>query len=140
MDKAKFDDYITRFNARDDTAFDDYLCPGMKMLNGALRFEGIEGMKDHYMNKIWPWFEEKLHIPRFISNEKHIAIEMVTYFTAQQPGDTLFGHVVEGERFIFHGMIMYDLKDDKFSSIQVAYNSFKNIKPDGTEIEMGIPH
>ena len=140
MDKAKFDEYIARFNARDETAFDDYLCPDMKMLNGALHFEKVEGMKDHYVNKIWPWFEERLEVPRFISNDDHLAIEMITHFTAQRAGDTLFGNVEEGEKFVFHGMIMYDLKDDKFSSIQVAYNSFTNIKPDGTQIEMGIPH
>jgi len=140
VNRETFDDYIARFNARDTTAFDHYLAADMQMLNGALRFEGVEGMKDHYVNKIWPWFAEKLNVLRFLSNDDHVAVEMRTEFTAQRAGATLFGSVEPGERFVYHGLIMYDLRDGKFSTIQVAYNSFINIKPDGTEIHMGLPH
>ena len=52
------------------------------MLNGALRFTGVAGMKDHYQNKIWPDFDERLNPLRFIGNDAHVAIEMRTEFEA----------------------------------------------------------
>lgn len=140
MKRADFDAYIRRFNAEDPTAFDDYLAPDMKMRNGALEFEGIGGMRDHYENKIWPYFVERLDVRRFVSDDKHVAIEMRTEFTARREADTIFGHVVPGEKFNYHGIIMYDLRDGKFASIAVSYLSFTNTKVDGTLINMGMPH
>lgn len=140
MDRARFESYIARFNACDATAFDDFLCPDMQMLNGALRFTGVEGMKDHYQNRIWPFFEERLSLLRFVSDENHVAVELRTDFTAFGPAETLFGPVEAGEQFIYRGLIYYDLRDGKFATITVAYNSFTNRKPDGTVIEMGLPH
>lgn len=40
MDHARFDDYIARFNARDATAFDEYLHPELRMQNGRARRHG----------------------------------------------------------------------------------------------------
>ena len=45
MDKERFDSYIARFNARDETAFDDFIHPELRMQNGGLVFHGVEGMK-----------------------------------------------------------------------------------------------
>lgn len=141
MKRETFMDYIARFNAEDATAFEDYLTDDMQMLNGALRFAGVEGMKDHYQNKIWPFFREILNPLRFVSDDRHVAIEMHTDFIARDDvPETLFGPVVKGERFAYRGLIMYDLRDGKFCTITVAYNSFTNIKLDGTVIEMGLPH
>lgn len=141
MNRATFEDYLARFNARDATAFDDYLCDDMQMLNGALRFEGIAGMKHHYVDVIWPHFAEKLNLIRFIGNMAHVAVELRTDFTAlTDASDTLFGPVVRGEMFVYRGLIMYDLRNGKFATITVAYNSFTNTKPDGTTIELGLPH
>ena len=50
------------------------------------------------------------------------------------------GPVLKGEMFVYRGLIMYDLRDGKFATITVAYNSFTNVKPDGTTREMGLPH
>ncbi|MBL6426520.1 MAG: nuclear transport factor 2 family protein [Maritimibacter sp.] len=141
MNRATFDDYIARFNARDPSAFEEYIADDMEMLNGALRLTGVAGMKDHYQNKIWPDFDERLNPLRFIGNDDHVAIEMRTEFEALADNpDTLFGAVRKGEMFVYHGLIMYDLRDGRFTKIQVAYNRFTNIKLDGTEIEMGLPH
>lgn len=140
MERTTFEDYIARFNARDLTAFEEYLTDDMEMLNGALRFTGIEGMKAHYRDRIWPFFEEKLNLIRFIGDTSHVAVELRTDFTAERNGDTLFGPVVQGERFVYRGLIMYDLRAGRFCKITVAYNSFTNIKPDGTETELGLPH
>lgn len=141
MDRARFEAYIARFNARDASAFDDYLCDDMEMLNGALRFTGVDGMKDHYVGKIWPHFTEKLNLIRFVSDVSHVAVELRTDFTALADAEeTLFGPVVAGEMFIYRGLIMYDLRNGKFETITVSYNSFTNIKPDGHEVEMGLPH
>jgi hypothetical protein len=141
MDRATFETYLARFNAEDATAFDDYLCADMTMLNGALRFEGVQGMKDHYQKLIWPHFVEKLNLIRFIGNGQHVAIELRTDFTARgDRAETLFGPVAKGEMFVYRGLIMYDLRDGKFATITVSYNSFTNIKTDGTRVEMGLPH
>ncbi|MBN4053699.1 nuclear transport factor 2 family protein [Haliea sp. AH-315-K21] len=141
MNRSQFDEYIRRFNEEDPTAFDDYIATDMKMLNGALEFSGVAGMRDHYENKIWPYFVEKLYISAFIGNDENVCVKMWTNFTAKMDADSLFGAVKKGEQFDFRGLILYDLNAaGKFSTITVAYNSFKNTKISGEEIEMGIPH
>jgi hypothetical protein len=139
-DRATFDDYIRRFNAQDETAFDDYLAPDMRMLNGALEFSGVEGMKRHYA-LIWAGFSEELHVERFVSDEETLAIRMWTHFTAlKDDAASLFGSVRAGETFDYRGVIMYHLAGGKFSQIQVAYNSFAHTRLDGERVEFGIPH
>lgn len=140
MKRETFDDYIARFNNRDTSGFEMYIADDMKMLNGALEFTGVEGMKEHYVEKIWPHFEERLNVLGFVSSDNNAAVRMRTVFTATADGDTLFGPVKKGERFVYLGVIFYDIEDGRFTTITVAYNSFLNIKTDGTETEMGMPH
>jgi hypothetical protein len=141
MERARFDEYIRRFNERDPTAFDDFLTQDMEMLNGALRFTGVAGMRDHYENKIWPFFEERLNVLRFVSSDQVLAVQLWTEFIAFDKADTLFGPVEKGERFDYRGLIMYDVNaDGRFTSITVSYNSFTNTKLSGEVIEMGVPH
>ncbi|MBL5972667.1 MAG: nuclear transport factor 2 family protein [Candidatus Leucobacter sulfamidivorax] len=141
MQKQQFDDYIARFNRRDETAFEDYLAENMHMKNGTLEFDGVQGMKDHYA-KIWSTFEERLEPTDFVGSDTNVAIRMDTYFTAERDDpESLFGPVVQGDRFEFHGVISYRLDaDGRFSDILVAYNSFTSIRRDGTVTELGIPH
>jgi hypothetical protein len=140
--KDRFDDYIRRFNLEDDTAFDDFLAPDMHMKNGTLEFTGVDGMKHHYRELIWPHFTEVLTVPRFVSDDHTIAIQMHTLFTARRDNpDTLFGPVLAGETLEFNGVIMYDLAPDgRFRDILVAYNSFVHTRADGTSTDLGIPH
>lgn len=140
MNKTRFDEYIRRFNAEDPTTFDEFLTPDMRMLNGALEFTGIAGMRDHYENKIWPHFVEALEVPQFVSSDSTLAVQMIATFTAKHDGDTLFGKVVKGEQFQFRGLILYTLQSGRFNSITVAYNSFTNTKITGEVINMGMPH
>lgn len=140
MERSRFDDYIARFNREDPTAFDEFLTPDMKMLNGALEFEGIAGMRDHYQNRIWPHFVERLNVLRFVSSDTNLAIQMWTKFIARVDGDTLFGNVLQGEEFDYRGLIMYDIRDGKFSNIIVSYNSFTSTNLDGKVTNLGIPH
>lgn len=141
MNRETFEDYIARFNARDVSAFDMYLSEDMQMLNGALRFQGIDAMKHHYVDLIWPHFDEKLNLIRFVGDDQHVAVELRTEFTALHDAETIFGPVVQGEEFVYRGLIFYDLTSDgRFSSITVSYNSFTNIKRDGTTVDMGLPH
>lgn len=140
MDRATFDEYIRRFNAEDPTTFDEFLSPDTKMLNGALEFQGIEGMRDHYENKIWPYFVERLHVLQFVSSETVLAVRIWTNFRARKEADTLFGHVFPGDQFDFRGLIMYEISHGKFTSITVAYNSFTNTKVNGEVIDIGMPH
>ena len=78
---------------------------------------------------------------RFLGGDDHVAVELRTDFTSlHDVPDTLFGPVLKGEMFVYRGLIMYDLRDGKFATITVAYNSFTNVKPDGTTREMGLPH
>lgn len=140
MERSRYEEYIARFNAEDPTAFDEFLTPDMKMLNGALEFEGVAGMRDHYENKIWPFFHERLNILRYVSDEQCLAVQMWTNFEAKVAGETLFGKVEKGEQFDYRGLIMYDVRGGRFSRIVVSYNSFTNTKLDGHIVEMGLPH
>jgi hypothetical protein len=140
MDRATFDDYITRFNARDMTAFEQYIHPELRMQNGGLVFHGIQGMKDHYQ-WIWATFSEALDVQQFVSDDKRIAIEMKAHFEAEVAGtDTPFGDVVPGEMFDFHGLIMYQLEDGRFRDIRVAYLSFEHTDVDGNVTDRGLAH
>lgn len=141
MDQQRYADYIRRFNARDDTAFGDYLAPEMHMQNGLLEFTGVQGMKDHYA-KVWRTFEEWLDPDRFVSDEKHVAIRMYTRFTAERDDPaSLFGPVTKGETFEFRGLIQYVLDEqERFVDILVAYNSFLHTDANGVQHELGIPH
>jgi hypothetical protein len=141
MDKARFDDYIRRFNAQDTTAFDDYIAPGLHMLNGTLEFTGRQGMKDHYA-KVWSSFRETLAVPRFVSDERTAAIQMRTHFEAVKDDPrSLFGPVREGETFDFQGVIMYEIDGNgQFADITVAYNRFTFTDRGGDQTELGIPH
>lgn len=139
--KERFDSYIARFNAEDDTAFDDFLHPQMHMKNGTLEFDGIDGMKHHYRDLIWPDFNEKLIVPRFVSSENRIAIQMITIFTPKHDApESLFGPVKVGETFEFNGVIMYEVEDGLFRDILVAYNSFVHTDLNGNKRDLGIPH
>jgi SnoaL-like domain len=139
--QTRFNDYIRRFNAQDFTAFEEYLAPDMKMINGTLAFEGIEGMKKHY-TKIWNSFSEELHVEKYIGNQTHIAIQMWAHFTALNDDEnSLFGPVLKDETFDFRGLIMYDLDENgKFKQIKVAYNTFEFTNKQGNKINLGIPH
>lgn len=140
MDRKTFDDYIRRFNAEDATTFDDYIAPNMRMLNGALEFHGVTGMRDHYQNKMWPFFVETLNVLRFVSNDTTLAVQMWTNFRAKVAADTIFGKVVPGIQFDYRGLIMYDIVNGKFTSITVAYNSFTGTDLNGAVRQLGIPH
>lgn len=141
MLRARFDEYIRRFNEEDPTAFDDFIASDMKMLNGALEFTGVEGMRHHYEKLIWPHFIETLNVERYVSDDTTLAIKMWTRFTARHAGPTLFGDVEKGELFDYRGIILYDIDSTgRFSSITVAYNSFTNTKIDGTVVDIGMPH
>jgi hypothetical protein len=58
----------------------------------------------------------------------------------RRDAQTVFGPVIKGEMFDFRGLIMYDVRDGRFATITVAYNSFRNTKVTGEVIERGIPH
>ncbi|TQL48400.1 SnoaL-like protein [Homoserinimonas aerilata] len=142
MLRERFDEYISRFNAEDDTTFDDFLAADVHVKNGTLEFTGIDGMKDHYRNKIWPDFVEQLTVPRFVSDDHGAAIQMHTLFTARHDReDSLFGPVKKGETFEFDGVIMYEFDaTGRFKDILVAYNSFVHTDSDGHSRDLGIPH
>lgn len=139
--EERFREYIARFNAEDHTAFEDYLHPQMHMLNGTLEYTGIDGMINHYKERIWPDFIETLTVPRFVSSDKFIAIHMNTHFEAKHDKQgSLFGDVKKGETFDFNGLIMYTLEDGLFRDIQVAYNSFIYTDVTGATKDLGMPH
>jgi hypothetical protein len=140
MKREVFNDYINRFNKRDATAFEDYIHPNAKIINGTLEINGMQGMKDHYA-RIWKGFSEELHVERFVSDEHTLAIQMWTHFTAQKDdSESLFGPIKAGETFDYHGIIMYELENNKFTGIKVSYLSFTFTNLKGEKKELGIPH
>ncbi len=140
LGRAWFDEYVRRFNAKDATAFDDYLAKDALILNGTLELRGIQGMRDHYEQSIWRFFEETIHINRFVSDGRTLAVSMWTHFVATKSGTSIFGPVGEQDTFDFRGLVMYEIESAKFSKITVAYNSFARTNADGTVITLGPPH
>ena len=141
MDRQRFDDYIRRFNQEDPGAFEDYMAPDVRMLNGTLEINGVAEVKQHYA-KIWRAMREELYVERFVSDAETIAIQMHTHFEVlTDDAASPFGQIRAGETFDFHGLIMYRLRaDGRFADIKVAYNSFIYTSVDGTATDLGIPH
>jgi len=140
LDRSSFDHYIRRFNAQDATAFDDYLAPDVRVLNGGLVLDGIDAMKAHYA-KIWATFFEVIHVERFVADEHSAAVQMWTHFSAQrEDAASTFGAVRCGDRFDFRGIVMYRIEGGRFAEIRVAYNSFTRSDADGRVLQLGIPH
>ena len=141
MERADFDIYIARFNKEDPGAFETYMAPDVRMLNGTLELNGVAEVKAHYA-RIWGAMRESLNVERFVSDVDTVAIQMHTRFEvrADDP-DWPFGLIREGETFDYHGLIMYRLgADGKFADIKVAYLSFIYTDLDGTATDLGIPH
>ncbi|MPT49052.1 MAG: nuclear transport factor 2 family protein [Sphingobium sp.] len=131
MKREEYDDYVNRFNKRDLTVFDEYLSPDVKVWNGEFFYTGIDGMKNHYA-VIWKSFIETLNILRFVSDEKTAAAELLTTFEPTADADsTPVGPVRIGDRLEFHGVVLYEIADGRFTSIKVSYLTFTHIAPDG---------
>jgi hypothetical protein len=141
MERAQFDEYIRRFNEEDPGAFEDYMAPDVRMLNGTLLISGVDEVKEHY-GKIWGAMRESLNVERFVSDASTVAIQMHTHFEVlTDDADSPFGQIYVGETFDFHGLIMYRLRaDGRFADIKVAYNSFIYTDLDGEATDLGIPH
>jgi len=140
LDSSGFDDYIRRFNAEDATAFDDYLAPDVRVLNGGLVLDGVDAMKAHYA-KIWATFFEVVHVERFVAGEASLAVQMWTHFSARRnDAASTFGAVRRGDRFDFRGIVMYRIERGRFADICVAYNSFTHTDAEGRVMQLGIPH
>ena len=141
MERARFDEYVRRFNAEDASAFDEFLAPDMHMQNGGLHFDGVQGMKDHYA-RIWGRFKETLQVRRFVSDGRHLSVHLNTHFEAlRDDADTPFGSVRRGECFDYDGIVFYDLDaTGRFSSIQVSYLSFVRTDLNGVRHSLGLAH
>jgi hypothetical protein len=139
--RENFDTYIRRFNQEDPGAFEDYMAPDVRMLNGTLEIDGVAAVKEHYA-RIWGAMRESLHVERFVSDASTVAIQMHTHFEVlTDDPDSPFGQISAGETFDFHGLIMYRLREDgKFADIKVAYNSFIYTDLQNAVIDLGIPH
>ncbi len=141
MERADFDTYIRRFNAEEAGAFEDYMAPDVRMLNGTLLLSGVEQVKAHYA-KIWGAMRESLDVERFVSDGDTVAIQMHTHFDVRrEDAGSPFGAIRVGETFDYHGLIMYRLRaDGKFEDVKVAYLSFIYTDLDGKATDLGIPH
>ncbi|MGB8384737.1 MAG: nuclear transport factor 2 family protein [Dermatophilaceae bacterium] len=140
MERAAFDDYIRRFNAKDFATFDDYYEPDARMLNGTLELLGVPAVREHY-TLVWSQFTEELSIDRVVMDEDTIAIKMWAHFTALADNpSSLFGPAQKGENFDFRGLIMYWVRDGRFTNIEVAYNTFSFTDLAGKVTQLGIPH
>jgi len=141
VEKARFDEYIRRFNQEDPGAFEDYMAPDVRMLNGTLLLSGVGEVKEHYA-RIWGAMRESLDVERFVSDAETVAIQMHTHFEVlAEDAASPFGLIRAGETFDFHGLIMYRLRaDEKFYDIKVAYNSFIYTDLEGVATDLGIPH
>jgi SnoaL-like domain len=141
VEQARFDEYIRRFNQEDAGAFEDYMAPDVRMLNGTLLLSGVGEVKEHYA-RIWGAMRESLNVERFVSDTETVAIQMHTHFEVlADDAASPFGKIAAGETFDFRGLIMYRLRaDEKFYDVKVAYNSFIYTDLGGVATDLGIPH
>ena len=141
MERADFDTYIRRFNAEEPGAFEDYMAPDVRMLNGTLLLSGVEQVKAHYA-RIWGAMRESLDVERFVSDADTVAIQIHTHLEVRRDdAESPFGAIRAGETFDYHGLIMYRLRaDGKYEDIKVAYLSFIYTDLDGKATDLGIPH
>jgi hypothetical protein len=140
VNRQRFDEYIRRFNAEDATAFDEFLAPDMTMQNGRLKYSGVQGMKDHYA-RIWGRMKETLNVESFVTDGEHLAIQMHTTFEVLvDDGESPFGSIKRGERFDYYGLIMYEIRNERFQDIKVSYLDFTRTDVDGNTVSIGIPH
>jgi SnoaL-like domain len=141
VERARFDEYIRRFNAEDPGAFEDYMAPDVRMLNGTLLLNGVGAVQEHYA-RIWGTMRESLNVERFVSDARTVAIQMHTHFEVlADAAASPFGQIRAGETFDFHGLIMYRVRAyGKFADVKVAYNSFVYTGLDGVATDLGIPH
>ncbi len=76
-----------------------------------------------------------------MSDEDTLAIQMWTHFTVNKDDDdSPFGEVKAGECFDYHGIIMYQMVNNKFTDIKVSYLSFSRTDLEGKTTQLGIPH
>jgi predicted ester cyclase len=140
MTRDCYNEYIRRFNMQDPTVFEEFLTPNVYVLNGTLELRGVESVQKHYA-RIWHTFRETLHIERFVANPTGLAVQMWAQFMAlQEDPVSPFGAVRAGERFDFHGLVLYTLEQGRFREIRVAYNHFVHTDLEGRQTELGIPH
>lgn len=140
MKRETYDRYLARFNAADASAFTDYLTPAAVMINGAYEMQGIEAIRRHYMEAIWPYFEETVTVERFVTDGETLAARLWTHFVARRDAQTVFGDVRRGEAFDFRGIVMYEIEQGRFARIHVAYNTFARTSLAGDTILLGLPH
>jgi len=140
MTRSDFDDYINRFNNEDISGFEKYLASDVTIQNGRLCFQGIQGMIGHY-RKIWGNMKESLSVRRFVSDDETLSVEMATHFEVLIDDEhSIFGAVKKGDTFDYHGIIMYQIRDRKFTDIKIAYLDFIHTPLGGISRSLGLVH
>ena len=140
MQRSTYDDYLRRFNAADPDAFHAYMDESILMTNGAMHLKGIGAVREHYTRHIWPFFEETVHVERFVTDESTLAVRLRTRFVARADADTVFGRVARGDGFQYRGVVLYEIVGGRFTRIDVAYSEFVRIDADGARTMLGMPH
>lgn len=140
INRAAFDNYIAMFNDKNPLAFEGYYADNMRMQNGHLVLNGVSEVKEHY-RKIWSVMKEELTVVNFVMDGDSVAVELKAHFTAEKDQNgSVFGDVVKGENFDYHGVIMYKINHmGKFYDIKVAYLDFTNTR-NGVTKSLGIVH
>lgn len=140
MNHERFADYIRRFNARDPSAFEDYLTPDVTVQNGTLHYSGIAAMKAHYA-RIWSCMEETVTVLNCVCDGVTLAAQLHTHFEAiKDAPDSILGPVKQGETFDYAGVVMYRIEDGHFANILVSYLDFVHTDSEGKSRSLGIPH
>jgi hypothetical protein len=139
MLRSRYDDYVQRFNDKDPSAFDDFYAPDVRMQNGMVVMEGLGTIKENY-SRLWSAFDDTLEVERWLSDGDLLTVQMHTTFRAiTDEADTVFGPVATGDVLEYRGLILYELEQDQFTDIVVAYNQLMFTRTDGRREELGVP-
>lgn len=140
MTRTEYERYVALFNAEDTSAFRTYLTEDVRVCNGHLEYQGVQGMIDHYA-KIWGNFKETLNVLQYIGNADNVAVELHTHFDVLVDDEqSLFGPVKAGETFDYYGIVMYRLREGRFCEIKVSYLDFVHTDLSGKKTSLGIVH
>ena len=139
MLRTRYDEYVRRFNAKDASAFDEFYQPHVRMQNGMFVVAGLQAMKENYA-KVWAAFDDTLNVVRYVADVDTLCVQMYTTFLALDDGEeTPFGPVSKDDLLEYRGIILYQVENDKFAEIVVAYNHFTFTRFDGSIDEFPVP-
>jgi SnoaL-like domain len=122
MDEASFRAYIAEFNAANFAALARYYADDVVFsFNGGLTLNGRDAIIDFY-RPFREAVDEAVEIRFLVMDDKHVAVEMATEFTAREDYQNFTrGPLKAGDTLRITSFVHYDIgPDGRFTNIRVG--------------------